>query len=55
MHNSPAPQAQTDNPASMHDNVQTWDDLCSCEPEARWAAVADAPTHGDTPQNQSIQ
>ena len=24
---------------SMHDDVETWDDLCSCEPEQRWADV----------------
>lgn len=23
-------------PLSMHENVQTWDDVCACEPEPRW-------------------
>lgn len=27
--------------ATMHDNVETWDDVCCCEPEPRWQAVAD--------------
>lgn len=26
---------------TMHDGVETWDDICLCEPEARWKAVAE--------------
>ncbi|MEM7754321.1 MAG: hypothetical protein AAF297_01655 [Planctomycetota bacterium] len=26
---------------SMHEDVETWDDICVCEPEARWAAAAE--------------
>ncbi|MEM1183927.1 MAG: hypothetical protein AAGI53_02890 [Planctomycetota bacterium] len=26
---------------SMHENTETWDDICICEPEARWAGVAE--------------
>jgi hypothetical protein len=32
-----APQFRT-----MHDDVETWTDTCSCEPEPRWQAVAEA-------------
>jgi hypothetical protein len=27
---------------TMHDDVETWTDTCSCEPEPRWQAVAEA-------------
>jgi hypothetical protein len=27
---------------TMHDDVETWTDTCSCEPETRWQAVAEA-------------
>jgi len=33
----PAPPVRT-----MHDDVQSWTDSCSCEPEPRWQAVAEA-------------
>lgn len=26
---------------SMHEGTETWDDLCICEPEPRWAAAAE--------------
>ena len=26
---------------SMHEDTETWDDICICEPEARWAAAAE--------------
>lgn len=26
---------------NMHDDTQTWDDTCSCEPEPRWQALED--------------
>jgi formiminotetrahydrofolate cyclodeaminase/hemerythrin-like domain-containing protein len=26
---------------TMHDKVETWDDVCCCEPEPRWQAVAE--------------
>jgi len=26
---------------TMHDNVEVWDDVCCCEPEPRWQAIAD--------------
>lgn len=25
---------------SMHRGVETWDDICTCRPESRWAQVA---------------
>jgi hypothetical protein len=28
-------------PRSMHENVETWTDCCSCEPEPRWQALAE--------------
>lgn len=36
-HPEPAPPSVQ----TMHDHVETWDDICSCEPEPRWQAVAD--------------
>ena len=43
------PQRTTDGPGhggcrrarGLHDDVETWTDTCSCEPEPRWQAVAD--------------
>lgn len=29
------------NARSMHDNVETWEDCCVCEPEPRWQALAE--------------
>ncbi|HOA74633.1 MAG TPA: hypothetical protein PL151_02055 [Phycisphaerae bacterium] len=26
---------------SMHENVETWEDTCVCEPEPRWQALAE--------------
>ena len=26
---------------TMHDDVETWVDTCSCEPEPRWQALAE--------------
>jgi hypothetical protein len=26
---------------SMHENVELWEDVCVCEPEPRWQAVAE--------------
>jgi hypothetical protein len=26
---------------TMHDNLESWTDTCSCEPEPRWQALAD--------------
>ena len=31
----------------MHEDVQTWADTCSCEPEPRWQAVEDERDHKD--------
>ena len=28
-------------PKSLHANVETWTDACSCEPEPRWQAIAE--------------
>lgn len=39
---SDAHQAETqrsNTSGTMHDGVETWDDLCICEPEPRWAAA----------------
>jgi hypothetical protein len=33
----------------MHEDVPTWCDCCSCEPEPRWAALEDARQHPREP------
>jgi len=36
---------------TMHADVRTWDDTCSCEPEPRWAALAE-PEAGEQTADQ---
>ncbi len=52
---SPDPTSASDKPAtadSMHDNVETWEDCCVCEPEPRWQALADELEAGTPGENQ---
>lgn len=38
---------------SMHDNVETWEDCCVCEPEPRWQALAEELEQESSPSEQS--
>jgi hypothetical protein len=38
----PADEREPRRGASMHSDVPTWHDVCSCEPEPRWREVAEA-------------
>jgi len=32
----------------LHDDVESWDDTCSCEPEPRWQAVEEENEEGSS-------
>ena len=34
----------------MHDDVETWTDICTCEPEGRWREVAEELERRDAEQ-----
>ena len=39
--NGASPEQPTGKFHTMHDDVESWTDVCSCEPEQRWQALAE--------------
>lgn len=41
-----SPRPETPQSISMHENVETWEDCCVCEPEPRWQKLAEEMEEG---------